>query len=92
MTTATTSRTSAESPARPVHEIRLGRIKGAIWANKTENGMRHNVTFQRIYHDGEGWNSSDSFGRDDLPILEKVADRACQWIYEHGKESDGQAA
>jgi hypothetical protein len=29
---------------RPVHEIRLGRIRAAIWENETQNGTRHNVT------------------------------------------------
>lgn len=67
---------------RPVHEVRMGRIKAAIWENETETGMRHNVTFQRIYKDGEDWRQSDSFGRDDLPLLMKVADIAHSWIYE----------
>ena len=67
---------------RPVHEVRMGRIKAAIWENETETGMRHNVTFQRIYKDGDDWRQSDSFGRDDLPLLMKVADIAHSWIYE----------
>ena len=28
-------------PKRPVHEVRLGRIRAAIWENETENGTRH---------------------------------------------------
>ena len=36
-----------------------------------------NVRFQRIYRDEEkGWRSTDSFGRDDLLVLAKVADQA----------------
>lgn len=38
-----------EGKAKPVHEVRLGRIKAAIWANETENGVRHNVTISRLY-------------------------------------------
>lgn len=71
---------------RPVHEVRLGRIKAAIWANSTENGVRHNVTFSRLYRDGEEWKDSDSFGRDDLLIVAKVADLANTWIFEQGQE------
>jgi hypothetical protein len=70
---------------RPVHEVRLGRIRAAIWANKTDDGkLRHNVTFTRIYKDGEEWRDSTSFGRDDLFLVMKVADLAHTWIYEHG--------
>ncbi len=68
---------------KPVHEIRLGRIKAAIWQNDTDNGYRHNVTFSRLYKDGDQWKDSTSFGREDLPLLVKVADRAHTWIYEN---------
>src|SRR5262245_31654863 len=71
---------------KPVHEIRLGRIKAAIWENETQNGTRHNVTLQRIYRDEGGqWNTSDSFGRDDLPLIAKVADMAHTWIFQQGQ-------
>jgi len=78
---ATQTKQSAEK-TRPVHEVRLGRIKAAIWENETQTGVRHNVTFQRIYKEGEEWRQSDSFGREDLPLLMKVADIAHTWIYE----------
>jgi len=69
---------------RPVHDLRLGRIKAAIWANGTENGTRYNVTFSRIYKDGSQWKDSTSFGRDDLPLIAKVADLAHTWIFQQG--------
>ncbi|MEM9416317.1 MAG: hypothetical protein AAGA29_12695 [Planctomycetota bacterium] len=65
---------------RPVHQIRIGRIRAAIWANATEHGLWHNVTFERSYKDGGDWKSSDSFGRDDLLTLAKLADLAHTWI------------
>ena len=77
---------------RPVHEVRLGRIKAAIWANQTESGVRHNVTVMRIYKDGDTWKTSESFGREDLPLVAKVADMAHTWIYEHGSETENGAA
>jgi hypothetical protein len=70
---------------KPVHEVRLGAIKAAIWANDTPNGVRHNVTIQRLYKDEEEWKSSDSFGRDDLLTVAKVADVAHTWIFQQGK-------
>jgi len=74
------------SKPQPIHEIRLGAIKGAIWENATANGPRHNVTFSRLYRDGEQWKHSDSFGRDDLLLLGKVADQAHTWICGQAKD------
>jgi len=76
---------STNEKTKPVHEIRLGAIKAAIWANDTQAGIRHNVTLTRLYKDGEEWRSSDSFGRDDLPVVAKVADMAHTWIHQEGK-------
>ncbi len=68
---------SNESKNQPVEEIRIGSIKAAIWRNQGEQGARFNVSFQRIYRTAEGeWRSTDSFGRDDLLTLGKVADAA----------------
>ena len=71
---------------QPVHEIRLGRVKAAIWANAAETGVRHNVTFVRLYKDQDQWKDSTSFSRDDLPLVLKVADLAHTWIYNQGQE------
>ena len=67
---------------KPVHEIRLGKVVASIWKNETQNGTRHNVTFQRLYKDGDTWKSTSSFNRDDLLLLAKVADQAHTWVYE----------
>ena len=74
---------------RPVHEIRLGRIKAAIWENETQNGTMYNVTLCRLYRDGKQWRDSTSFGRDDLPLLAKVADRVHSWIFDQAQEQNG---
>jgi hypothetical protein len=70
---------------QPVHEVRIGSVKAAIWENRTDTGTRFNVTLARIYKDGETWNSTESFGRDDLLLLTKVIDQAHTWIFENGK-------
>ena len=71
---------------KPIHEVRLGSIKAAVWKNDTEKGVRYNTTFSRIYRDGDEWKSTDSFGRDDLLVLAKVSDLAHSWIHEQGQE------
>lgn len=84
--------TKEKDKVRPVHEIRFGRIKAAVWENESQNGTRHNVTLQRLYVDDDGqWQSSTSFGRDDLPLVAKVVDLAHSWIYQHGQENRSQA-
>ncbi|WP_261340650.1 hypothetical protein [Planctopirus hydrillae] len=42
------------------------------------------MTVSRIYKDGEEWKQTESFGRDDLPLLAKVVDLAHTWIFEQG--------
>lgn len=47
---------------KPVHEIRLGRIRAAIWANQTDSGeIWFNVTVSRLYNDGNRWQQSASY-------------------------------
>lgn len=71
---------------KPVHEVRLGFVKAAIWRNDTESGPRFNSTFSRLYREGEDWRSTESFGRDDLLLLGKVADQAHSWICAQGQD------
>ena len=69
---------------QPVHEIRFGLIKACIWQNQTRSGDRHNVTFTRLFRDGDVWRESSHFGRDDLLMLAKVSDLAHTWIFQQG--------
>jgi len=73
--------------AQPIHEVRIGTIKAAIWRNETEAGTRHNVTFSRIYREDDRWHSSESFGINDLLVLAKVANIAHSWLF--SKTEDG---
>ncbi|MBU6399695.1 MAG: hypothetical protein KGS61_05205 [Verrucomicrobia bacterium] len=77
---------------KPIHEIRLGAIKAAVWRNDTEAGVRYNATFSRLFKQGDAWQSSDSFGRDDLLLLGKLADRVHSWILEHQAQAPAAAA
>ena len=65
---------------KPSHQIRIGPIKAAIWLNSSQAGDFFNVTFERIFKDGEEWKTTNSFGRDDLLTMAKVADKAHDWI------------
>ena len=66
---------------KPIHEVRLGAIKAAVWKNESAAGTRFNATFSRLYKDDDQWKTTDSFGRDDLLVLAKVADEVHSWIH-----------
>ena len=72
---------------RPVHEIRLGRVRASIWTNESD---RHDVWFSvciaRTYRDGDEWKTTTTFARDDLPLVSKAAEMAYAWIW-NAKES-----
>ena len=57
-------------------------LKLLFGKNETEKGIRHNVTVNRTYKDGEQWKSTTSFGRDDLLLIAKACDLAHSWIYD----------
>ena len=69
---------------RPVHEVRLGSIKASVWENNVGENTLYNVKLTRSYKDRESnqWRNTESFGRDDLLVVAKVADQAHSWICE----------
>ena len=71
--------------SRPIHQVRIGRIVASIWENETPRGSRASVTLSRLYktESDSDWKRTQSFGRDDLPTLEKVSDLAFRWIHEN---------
>ncbi len=55
----------------------------------TEQGIRYQTTISRLYMGSDQcWHSTASFGYRDLPIVEKVAAAAFQWIAERLAEND----
>lgn len=68
--------------ATPVHEIRVGAVRAAIWANVSrEHRTFFNVTVSRLYRDADQFRESQSFGRDELPVLSKAVELAWAWIW-----------
>lgn len=79
--------TERNDPKRPVHSVRYGAIRAAIWRNALETGdatrPMYNVTLTRSYRDAGGnWQDTQSFGYDDLLVVAKVADQCHTWIAE----------
>ena len=76
---------------KPVDEIRIGRVKATIWRNGTDERPRHNVTFGRLYKEADQWKTTQSFGRNDLLVLAKVADQAHSRISALPREEEPEA-
>src|SRR4051812_49602606 len=77
---------SKSAPAQPranapLQIIRLGRIKAVVWENAANQRPFHNVSFSRTYMDQDKkFHDTDSFGRDDLLLLSKLADQAHSFV------------
>jgi hypothetical protein len=53
-----------------------------VWENKAEKRKFYNATFSRSYVDEEKrFHDANSFGRDDLPFVAKLADEAHTFIF-----------
>ena len=53
---------------RPVHEVRMGRIKAAVWENESDKKKPfYSVSVGRLYKSGDDWKTSSSFG--EMPSL-----------------------
>ena len=74
----------------PAKRFRIGRIVASVWKNETKNGTLHSATFERFYRKegAEQFSYSDSFARDDLLTLAKIADQAHSWIVEQDKSDE----
>ena len=62
--------------SKPAAELRIGTVKATVWENEIGGITRHNVTFSRIYRDGEQWKTTQSFRFVNLLSVAKLADQA----------------
>ncbi len=69
-----------EKRQKPVHEIRLGRVKATFWENQPKDEGKapyQTVAFSRLYkNEKDEWRDAHSFSASDLLLLSKVADAA----------------
>lgn len=67
----------------PVHECRVGRIRGVVWRNEGKEGVWFSVNLTRSYRDNSDppqWKQSTSLGRDDLLVAAEVLRLCWLWI------------
>ena len=93
-TSAPVKEQETASAQKPIETFRLRGVSASIFANhaKVDGQDRtfHKVSVQRAYKDGDEWKHTSSFGRDDLPVLTMVLQRAWEFILDaeasRGKE------
>jgi hypothetical protein len=82
----TNSNNKRSEASRPVHTVRYGAIKAAVWRNILDNGNAsrpmYNLTVSRAYRDGDEWKDSSSFGYEDLLVLSKALNDCHSFIHE----------
>ena len=76
---------------KPLHELRLGRIKSTIWPARGPNPRLLSTKIVCLYKekDGQTWKETTNFDRDDLPLVAKVADLSHTWIFTYCQDQNG---
>jgi hypothetical protein len=88
--------TNSRTPTKPVKVFRLRGISASVFANIAKTNGRsvpfHKVSIQRTYKDGDDFKTTTNFGRDDLAIVQLLAQRAWEFILDaeakRGDEED----
>jgi hypothetical protein len=70
---------------KPVHEIRLGAVRAAIWEGLPHEESKYRISISRAVRPGERPRRSDEFEADDLPLVAEVVDLAHLWICEQAE-------
>lgn len=66
-----------------VYGVRLGNIHATVWRNESEDGSHwFRVSITRRYKNGDEWADSNSYSRDELPVVQQAASMAYAWIWE----------
>ena len=73
--------------SKPIHEVKVGMVKAAIWANDTPKGTLYSVTFTRLYKADEGWKTTQSFNPRDLTDVVRVSVLAEVWLADQHREA-----
>lgn len=74
---------------KPEYVVRAGALSVSIWRREHEGKAFYSATASRAYTEdnGESWNYSDSFNRDDLLIVAELMRAAWAWIRRAEQES-----
>jgi hypothetical protein len=69
----------------PVHEIRLGAVRAAVWEESAVEGPRYRISISRVKRPGQYDFRPDRFDPQDLPLVAEAMDLAHLWICEQAE-------
>ena len=79
-----------KTPTKPVKVFRLRGVSASVFANTAKTADRevsyYKVSLQRTYKDGDKFQTTHSFNRDDLPIAVYLLKKAWAFILESEDE------
>lgn len=68
-----------ETNNKPVKKLQLRGISASVFENKSENGILfYKVSITRTFKDGDEFRTTNTFSRDDLPIVRELTRQA--WL------------
>jgi len=77
----TQSTTNTNNSNQPTFTYRIGSLSATIWENQTNDRTYYRTEIVRRYQDKDGnWQTSSSFGQDELLNVAKLAERAEEYI------------
>ncbi len=75
---------STPTSNKPVMKFQFRGISASVFENVSKTNGRdsvfYKVAIQRTYKDGETFKTTNSFGRDDLPVVSLLAQRAWEYV------------
>lgn len=88
----------ANEKNKPIHEIRIGRMKASVWKTDGKYGPKLSVKAPVISYQlpedkrenkkDDGWRESVFFDREDTLIAQQVLQRAFEFIADYKEESE----
>lgn len=72
----------AEEQIKPIKQFSSGALRVSVWKREHNGEFFYNATASRAFtrDEGKSWEYSDSFGRDDLPIVAALLNQAFSFI------------
>ena len=68
---------------KPDAEFRLGRVKVVLQKKEGEGEAAYMIEFRRLYKENGQWRTTDSFSKEDMPLIETLADWAFFHCHKH---------
>lgn len=83
----------SNSNRKPVKVFRSRGVTASVFVNQSKNGdVFHKVCLQRTWWDGENYQTSDTFGRDEAPVAVLLMVQAWQFILQTEEAAKKEAA